>query len=206
MGLNLHDITSAELADNGVISAVATRDPDTLGEAVTDAPIFGGLGLSSLPYPPDDNGSAQAVVDDDGIIMAIRDARTADVYGDMSPGDVCLHSVGPNHPSKLLLKETGHFGLMSKTGGKDYGIFYDPSTGAITIQGKGGVIQIGSDDIKISSKGGSWISLSNVITMDGSMIALGQAVAGSCAAYVAPGPNPSLALGSPKVFIQAIPT
>lgn len=74
-------------------------------------PVISQLGLTAMPWPANDEGSAEGLVAEDvpgmnGAIVGARDVRCADVVGKLGPGDVCLHSCGPQHKAQIQLKET----------------------------------------------------------------------------------------------------
>lgn len=73
--------------------------------------VMSQLGLTVKAWPADKNGSAQGIVATDApgvnaALVGARDARCADVVGNLKDGDVCLHSCGPQHKAQIQLKET----------------------------------------------------------------------------------------------------
>lgn len=145
----------AELVDLGA----ATLDPKTKAPLFQckgaplssngDAPDYGAtpllqcLGVTTMPYPADENGGAQGVMVDveglDGVLVGARDTRTAAIVGNLKPGDCCVHSVGPEQAAQLQLKEEKRQAvLVSKdTQGKTMVIAMDGKNDKITIAGFG---------------------------------------------------------------------
>lgn len=74
------------------------------------APMMCALGLFVFPYPANENGAAELLVEDsivglDGAVVGARDARMSDVVGKGKPGDAILSTVGPQHAACIHLKE-----------------------------------------------------------------------------------------------------
>lgn len=113
----------ADLVDIGS----ARRDPATntvlvqakstqIGTSPEDAPsfddtaVYGQLGITAVPWPKDERGNAQGVVDESipgqsGVITSIRDARAAGIVQELGPGETAIHSTGPDFDSLVLLKK-----------------------------------------------------------------------------------------------------
>lgn len=75
-----------------------------------DIDIFQALGVSSMPWPADDESYAEAAVvrncgNRDGICIGARDTRTSSAFGAIKPGDTILHSTGPNQAAQVQCKE-----------------------------------------------------------------------------------------------------
>jgi hypothetical protein len=67
------------------------------------------LGVTSLPFPKDDDGYAEGVgLRDCGgkslVCIGGRDTRNAKLVGKMGPGDTTLHSTGPGSVAQCFLK------------------------------------------------------------------------------------------------------
>lgn len=81
-------------------------DVEPFGEVAS----FQVLGLTSLPWPSTKEGHAEGLVivnvgGHDAVIVGARDLRTAKIVGKMGPGDVVVHSTGPEMAAQLQLKE-----------------------------------------------------------------------------------------------------
>jgi hypothetical protein len=75
-----------------------------------DAPIFGALGITAIPWKADDRGNAQGIADTgipghNAVITSIRDARAAGVVEELGPGETAIHSTGPDFDSRVFLKK-----------------------------------------------------------------------------------------------------
>lgn len=124
-------IGASELSDVTNVLMVqakgATYD-DLEGEDYADLPVFGALGITSRPYPADENEYAEALVDRDyldGVVIGMRDTRAASIVGLLDPGDSALHSTDAGLNSRILCKgETKTIAAMSRdSSGNDMGLF-----------------------------------------------------------------------------------
>ncbi len=103
-------------------------------------PVFSALGVTAMPYPKTADGNVQAVVATDipgenGAIVGMRDTRTADIVGNLKPGDTVLHTTGPRRAAQVQLKEDKQIAaLVSKSSTGD--------TIAVTVDGDGDQVQI----------------------------------------------------------------
>lgn len=112
---DLVDIGSARRDDktNAVlVQAKSTQIGDSPDEApgFDGAPVFGALGITAMPWPADDRGNAQGLVEEgvpghNGVITNMRDARAAGVVQELGPGETAIHSTGPDFDSLVLLKK-----------------------------------------------------------------------------------------------------
>lgn len=129
----------------------ASRDPDTntllvsaksaqVGDTEDEAPsfdkipFFGSLGLVAIPWPKDDAGQAQGVVDEGaggqaGVITSMRDLRAAGVVEELGPGETAIHATGPDFGSRIFLKKQ----LVAVMVGDDCAIVLDRENGRFTI-------------------------------------------------------------------------
>ena len=118
-----NDIT--ELASSSVVGGVPIwRCVNRLGpepenvEPVGEAEIFQALGVTSLPYPPDENGKAEGVImrgvaGRPATCVGARDTRSAAIVGNLKPGDTVLHSTGPSQAAQVQCKEVKRQVLMA---------------------------------------------------------------------------------------------
>lgn len=106
------------------------------------APVFGALGITAVPWPADDRGNAQAVVDEsipghNGVITSMRDARAAGVVQELGPGEVAVHSTGPDFDSVVFLKKQ----LLALMVGDDMAFVMDREGKKVTLTAFGMVLE-----------------------------------------------------------------
>jgi hypothetical protein len=118
------------------------------------------LGASSLPYPKDDKGYAEAVVATgcggrDAIVIGARDTRTADTVGALEPGDTVLHSTGPNQAAQVQCREKTRQVLLATkdSGGEGIMLMLDGSAKKVVIMAFGSSIEMSPDGVSITSAG-----------------------------------------------------
>lgn len=162
----------------------ASDDPTLESEAEQyQADVFGALGVTSMPYPKDDTGYAEAYVDTTrGNVIAMRDTRVASIVGQMDPGDTVIHSTGPNQAARIFLKEdSGTVAIMGKNNGADFGLILDGATGKIqTVSADGSVSEAGGASQTIAAGGKAWITVNE----DGVQIVGGKITLGVSGQYV----------------------
>lgn len=143
-------------------------DPETdTREDWGELPLMFGLGLTALPAPPDDKGWAEGFCVEGGIYSATcvgaRDVRSADVVGELKPGETALHSTGSDKTkrSRVFCKEN----TLALLVGNDTGLIVDRENGTISIMLKGKVrMQIkDSDDsiVAVAKSGKAWLEIKN---------------------------------------------
>ncbi len=130
-------------------------------------PVMSQIGLTVMPFQADKDGSAEGVRADVGgtaVIVGGRDARCADVAGKLKPGDVCLHSCGPQHKAQIQLKETKRqvAVLSEDSDGETQMILLDGTANKLQIAVSGAMIQI-------DKKGGL-----SLISSDGTGLVIGN--------------------------------
>lgn len=91
------------------VSVPITDDTNDV-EGFGNSQVFQGLGLSSMPYPKDEDGYAEGIFarncgGRDAICIGGRDTRSAKILGNLKPGDTVLHSTGPSQAAQVQLKE-----------------------------------------------------------------------------------------------------
>jgi len=146
----LVDLGASELdATSGVVWAQCKGEPLDDDGASPDwgkPPLMCCLGVSGRPYPADDRGSAQGVIEEtaglDGAVVAAHDPRAAKVYGEISPGEHALHSTGPDFDSRFLAKDQLAVILV----GADYVVTVDRKNKKVAISTPGGIFQISEKD------------------------------------------------------------
>lgn len=155
------------------IQALNPIEGDSDFENFGQTAYYGPIGLTSLPYQASDDGYCEGLVVRDvaglnGALVGYRDDRSATIYGQLSPGDTCVHSTGPNLAAQLLLKEERkQAALITKdSNGKDVGISIDGTDNSITIFGFGCAIKLSSEGINLAAG-----SYSIQLTSDGKFLA-----------------------------------
>ena len=109
--LNLVTLGASKLI-NGVpvVQAVSAITDDAADvEQYGEIDVVSQLGVSSCPAEADSKGQAQGVICENvaglkGMCVGGRDTRNASIYGNLRPGDTCVHSTGPKAVSQCLLK------------------------------------------------------------------------------------------------------
>lgn len=148
----------------GVIP-VANDNDDV--EPLGESEVFQALGVTSLPYPKDENGYAEAVAlrnvgGRNVVYVGARDTRTAKIVGNMKPGDTVIHSTGPRQAAQLQLKEEKQQAVLTtkSSAGKTMMVILDGKNDKVQITGLGAIIEIDkSGDVSIANKGGASILL-----------------------------------------------
>lgn len=174
-----------------------TDDPDFFGD-YGRVDLFGTLGVAGMPYPPSQNGdSVEGIIAEDvagttGIVIAARDERTADVTGQLQPGETCVHSTGPAFDSRLFLKK----GAASLVAGNS--AIANLTTDAFRVAAGGSSYSMDGDGHTLTAPGGqSFVSITpDVIWLCAPTVLIGPTP--SPAALVNVGPTP----GAPSSCIQ----
>ncbi|HUU94561.1 MAG TPA: hypothetical protein VM487_02390 [Phycisphaerae bacterium] len=128
-----------------------------------ECPNMGALGVTALPYPPSEDGTefAQGVVIPDvggnvGVIVGGRDSRTAEVYGQLSPGESALHTTGPDFDASVMCKDQ----LVSIMVGDDMCAVFDRKNKVISITGFGCLFEMSeANGVLIGEPDGAGLSL-----------------------------------------------
>ena len=143
---------------------VAGPNPDDQ-EPFGEVPLMQCLGVSSLPYPPDDTGYAEGVMLEGvgglpGVIVAAWDTRTFSLFGSLEAGDTVLHSTGPNKAAQVICKEKKKQVVLASKGtdGKQILVIVDGKNDSVQITGFGMMFQMSPDGIVLET-GGCGISL-----------------------------------------------
>lgn len=142
-----------------------------MGEDATDeakripigsVPLMPCLGVSALPYAPDDKGHAEAVIAENvgglpGVCVAAWDTRAHVMCANLKPGDTVLHSTGPNLAAQVQLKEDKRQVVLATTKAdkKQMLLVLDGKNEKFQIAVNGAMIQIDkSGTIDMSSANG----------------------------------------------------
>lgn len=131
-------------------------------EPLGESDVYQALGLTSLPYPKDADGFAEAVAlrnvaGRDVVYVGARDTRSAKIVGKMRPGDTVVHSTGPSQAAQLQLKEEKRQAVLytKDTRGKGVSVILDGKNNKLQIMGFGATIEIDKDgDISLINKAG----------------------------------------------------
>lgn len=136
-------------------------DVEPLGEL----PVASCLGVTSLPYPKDANGYAEAIVargmaGRKAFVIGARDTRSGKVVGKMDPGDTVIHSTDPDETAQVRVqgkKKSASIVVKGKSK-KHLMVLVDGENEKIQIMAKGACIEIDdSGDISLLGKGGAGI-------------------------------------------------
>jgi hypothetical protein len=143
-----------------VIMTQTSRGPEG-DEPFGELPTYSCLGVTSVPWDPDDNGAAEGIVVDGvgtkGAIIGARDARNAKITGNAKPGDTIIHTTGPSQAAQLQLKEAKRQSVLctKDTQDKQMVVMLDGKNDKVAVLAFGYVIQIDRDTgISLSSKNG----------------------------------------------------
>jgi hypothetical protein len=124
-----------------------------------DAPIMCALGVTSLPWPSNDNGRAQGIKLDvpgtNGVVVGARDTRSAKVVAEMSAGESSLHSTGPDFDSRFFAKDQ----LAAIVVGDDMAFSMDRKEKQITISAFGCHFELSEANGIVLMAGGAMLQL-----------------------------------------------
>jgi hypothetical protein len=92
--------------------------PDDV-EDFGELPVYQALGVTSRPFPADDDGRATGVVlrgagNELGVLFGGRDTRCSGIYGALKDGDSCLHATGPGAVAQVQVKHNKQVVLFTK--------------------------------------------------------------------------------------------
>jgi hypothetical protein len=155
-----------------------TEDPVDLGQLI----IANALGVTALPAAPNSDGTAEGVVIEgiggmNGVFVSGWDVRSADVAGELSPGDTCLHGTHSDATkrARFFCKE----GLASIVIGSGDLIFtMNQADEEYTMLAWGNVIQITPDSVKLSQGGVDGSPVAWIELKGGAISAVGAVNAG----------------------------
>lgn len=183
----------AEIVDLGF----SKLDPDTgeqlvqgeamLGSTFDDTPVYSQLGFCAMPWPADDDGSAQGVVLKglsglDGCCVGANDTRVGKkVFGEMAPGEACMFATGKDFESRIFCKKRSVVIVVSN----DAVVVFDREQEKFQVAIAGHIIESSKENgISLAESGGA-----AVILKDGNLTLKGKTV------FI--GENPSTAVGLP---------
>ncbi len=180
MSADLVDLGAAKL-DSKTNALLVQAKTGPCGADENDAPDLGdaimacALGVTALPWPSNDNGKAQGVkVDVPGTLGAIvgaRDTRSAKVVAEMSAGEACLHSTGPDFDSRFFAKDQ----LAAIVVGDDMAFSMDRKEKQITISAFGNHFEISEANGIMLMGDGAMIQIKGgVVTITGQVVLGGR--------------------------------
>lgn len=130
-------------------------DVENFGEVAS----YQALGVTALPYAPDENGSAEGVIIRDvgnfnGAIVGARDERCAEVVATMRPGDVVLHACDPKAKAQVrCLADRRIAAVTEGTDKKTMMLLLDGKEDKIQISAFGGIIELTKDSLSLVAPG-----------------------------------------------------
>jgi hypothetical protein len=130
-------------------------DVETLGEL----DVYQSLGISSNPWPKDDDGAAEAIYIRDvggrtAVCVAARDPRFAKIVGKLGPGDTAVHSCDPSQSAQLQLKGKKRQATLLTTDSAE-------ETVMLNLDGKNDKVQLWAFGYAFEFQKGKGISLTN---------------------------------------------
>lgn len=160
-------------------------------------PVFSALGLTAMPSPANENGSAEAVLATDvpgrsAALVGARDVRTASIVGNLKPGDTVLHSTDPQLASQVQCKgaERQTCLLSRDSQGRTMMALLDGKNDKVQITALGAHIEIDTrGNISLTAADGTGIMIG-----DGNVQIAGKLIVGT------PIPGLSVALCAPTGY------
>ena len=155
--LNIKDVSLAQLDETNNISVNLIDEEENQDHQST--PVFSQLGVACMPTSPTDKGACQALIAPtllDGVIIGMHDSRTSNVYGNLKPGDTCIHSVDENQNAKILLKgdkKAITLQIKDEKSKKDMFVTLDGKNGKIQICGFKCILEMSENGIVLGTQG-----------------------------------------------------
>jgi len=191
-------------------------------EPLGDGDVYQGLGLTSLPYPADDSGKAEAVAlrgvnGRPCTYVGARDTRSATIVGNLKPGDSVLHSTGPSQAAQVQCKEAKRQTVMAskdKDGKTIVALLDGSGSGKFQIVLAGMILELdaGAGSFAVTNGKASIIMSGDTICLDGNVILGGKVADPVNKIAVAPGlppvptaPGTGLSFGSAYSVSVALP-
>lgn len=174
-----------------VMTVEVSRDTglDDESEPLGTAPMVSCLGVTAMPAPPTAEGHAEGVTLSPcgpytTAVIGGADTRSADVVGQLTPGDTALHGTHADADKRasVFCKEN----LLAILVGNDTAVVIDRENKAITVNdANGNQVEISKDGgIMLLESGGAWLQLKGgLVTISGSSLNIcGAASIGNAAA------------------------
>lgn len=155
--INLVTLGASKLVDGvPVVQAVsALTDGEEDVEQYGEIDVVSQLGVSACPAEADTSGQAQGLVCENvagikAMCVGGRDTRNASMYGNLKPGDTCVHSTGPKAVSQCLLKAEKRQAILATKDSKDRQIL-------VVLDGKNDKLQVAAFGAVLElSDSGEW--------------------------------------------------
>lgn len=117
-----------------------SNEPGDIAPLGSGADVFQALGVTSMPFPEDDNGRAegmcvQGIAGRSNVFIGARDTRSSAIVGNAKPGDTILHSTGPQQAAQVQCKEEKRQVILATKNARKKGM-------AIIVDGDSGKVQI----------------------------------------------------------------
>jgi hypothetical protein len=172
------DEHSAELWQTIVAVTDAENDVENLGECQ----VYQALGVTSLPYPKDSRGYAEALIVRNAggrscVAVGARDTRSKVAAG-LAQGDVCLHATGPEEAAQVrcLEKKRTVVAITRDSAGDSMAVILDGKRDTIQIIGRGAVIEIAKNgDINLTGRSAGIMIQGGDIILNGTVRLAGMA-------------------------------
>lgn len=212
--LTICNISSAEF-DPDTNASLVRATVDVTGEVgddehFGDLPVFGTLGVTSVPAPINDQGRAEGLMVRgleglDGAILGGRDVRSTRVYAALQPGDTALHATDAAASAQFQAKANRQAVIATKdSSGNTMTCALDGKNNKVQIAAFGALFEIdkAKDRVFICTPGGG-----ASIVMSGSVISLvGTVVLGGAIPFAPVHSGAGVgttSIPSPGVFIGA---
>lgn len=153
--IRLVDVVGSELEPqtNSVVvnfrGAVISGDGDETDSNFAQGELFGSLGVTARPFGADERGNAEALVDDsNNISLSLRDPRIGvDLYGEMDPGDTCIHATDPTQSARMIFKGQDRqvVIVVKKKNGKELSLSIGGDEEAFTVAANGSTLNMADD-------------------------------------------------------------
>ena len=163
------------------ITSITDEDGDD--EPMGESDVFQSLGVSSMPYPSDDDGFCEGIcvreiAGRDTCFIGARDTRSAAIVGNLKPGDTVLHSTGPQQAAQVQCKEDKRQVLMATkdNNGKTMMVMLDGTTGKFQVVLPGMIFEMDSSNgnYLMTNSECSVLIQGSTIALDGLVIAGGR--------------------------------
>lgn len=169
----LDDTNKLPLIEASVPLSLTKDDYETFGEVGS----YQALGVTALPFPPDDSGYAEGVIVRDvgnynGALLGARDERCAKVVATMQPGDTILHSCDPQAKAQVRVSANRQVALVTEDSDQNtMALVLDGGENKVQIAAFGGLIEMSENGIALVAPGGK---SSILLNKDGSISILGS--------------------------------
>lgn len=195
------DLGSSRVANGSALwqgTAPLSNDKTDV-EPLGEGDVYQSLGVSSMPYPADDEGKAEGlcvrgVAGRNTTFVGARDTRSAAIVGNLKPGDTVVHSTGPQQAAQLQLKEEKRqAALVSKNAaGKTMVFLLDGDADKAQIVLAGMMFEMNAKDKSVTLTNGraSILMQGDTIALDGNVILGGTKPNPALKFLIAPGLAP----------------